>query len=134
MKHRALAYAGVILGVVLMMSSYAVPMASAAGGTAMITSVGCRTDLTGAPLSVTYEYSGFPGSVRTVNFHVANVVAGDQQAAVKGGTGPQGGVTAFFQRPNGTSPFTWGEVTVELLGNSGKVIQGSTIMSASVTC
>jgi hypothetical protein len=132
MKLRALGYAGVVLGVVLMMSSYAVPVASAAGGTAMITSVGCPANH-GGDLGVTYEYSGFPGSVRTVDFHVANVVAGDQQAAVKGGTGPQGGVTAFFA-PNGTSPFDWGQVTVQLLGNSGKVIQGSTIMSTPVPC
>ena len=135
MKHRALACAGVVLGVVLMMSSYAVPMASAAGGTAptaMITSVGCPSDLGGA-LSVTYEYSGFPGSVRTVDFQVAN--AGDQQAVVKGGTGPQGGIPAFFAIPSGqTAPYTWGVVTVQLLGNSGNVIKGSTMMSASVTC
>jgi hypothetical protein len=130
MKHRALAYAGVVLGVVLMMSAYTAPMASAAGGTAptaMITSVGCRTDLGGA-LAVTYQYSGFPGSVRSVDFHVEHVVAGDQVASVKGGTGPQAGVTAFFAVPNGISPFTWGQVTVQLLGNSGKVIQGSTFV------
>jgi hypothetical protein len=129
MKLRALAYAGVVLGVVLMMSSYAEPMASAAGGsapTAMITSVGCPSGFNGA-LSVTYQYSGFPGSVRTVDFLVQN--AGEQTQAVKGGTGSQSGNTAFFQVPQGgISPFTWGEVTVQLLSNSSKVIQGSTIV------
>ncbi len=121
MNHRALAYSGVaLLGILAF--SFTAPMASAASGngpTATITSVGCGVN---GSLFVIYQYSGFPGSVRAVDIAVRN--AGEAVIQVKGGTGT---VTQAFALPQGaTSPFTWGEVSAQLLGTNGRVIPGST--------
>ena len=120
MKHRALAYCGVVLGVAVLGSTFAEPMVSAQGGgtgpTATI-AVTCRST---GDLFVDYTYSGFSGAVRGVDIHVGKV--GDIVDAVKGGSGEI--IQAFNQSTVGT-PIAWGTVGAELVSHTGKVIAGS---------
>jgi hypothetical protein len=132
MKHRVLGCCGVVLGVIVLTSSFAVPMVSAqgngAGPTATI-AVTCRST---GDLFVDYSYSGFSGAVRGVDFHVDKV--GDIVVTVKGGTGEV--IQAFNQTAVGT-PINWGTVGAELVSHTGKIVGGSTTGWASgkaVTC
>jgi hypothetical protein len=98
------------------------------GPTASIT-VTCRGT---GDLFVDYTYSGFSGGVRGVDFLVGRV--GETVDAVKGGSGEV--VQAFNQSAVG-SPIDWGAVSAWLVGHTGKVIDGSTIVwnnSNPVTC
>jgi hypothetical protein len=130
MKHRVLAYAGVVLGVVALASSFAEPLAfaSGSGGSATTMAAGCST--TAGVLSVDYKYSGFSGGVRGVDFNVGNVA--DIVDAVKGGAGE---VTQDFHFPLGQSaPFTFTGISARLVSQSGKVIPGSTLSADPTTC
>jgi hypothetical protein len=131
MKHRVLACAGLTLGVVALVSSFAEPMAFAQGpsrATATIT-VTCRST---GDLFVGYTYSGFSGAVRGVDF--ANGIFGETVDAVKGGSGE---VIQAFNKTTVGSPIDWGAASAQLLGQNGKVIAGSTLVwenGTSVTC
>jgi hypothetical protein len=128
MKLRVLSYSGVVLGVIALTSSFAEPMVAAQGGgtgaTATI-AVTCRSQ---GDLFVDYTYSGFPGSVRGVDFHVGKV--GDIVDTVKGGTGEV--IQAFNLTTVGT-PINWGTVGAALVSRTGKVIGGSTTSWAGGT-
>lgn len=131
MKHRAPAYAGVVLGVVALASSFAEPMAFAngsSGPTAAIT-VTCQGQ---GELLVGDTYSGYPGSVRGVDFVTG--ISSEINDAVKGRSGE---AMQGFNRSNVPGPTDWGTVSVQLLGQSGKVIAGSTLVwenGASFIC
>jgi hypothetical protein len=131
MKHRAVAFAGIVLGIVALASSFAEPMAFAQGrtGPSATITVTCRS--TGV-LFVDDTYSGFPGGVRGVDFLVGKV--GETVDPVKGGSGEM--IQAFNQSTLG-SPVDWGAVSVQLLGQNGRVIAGSTVVwdtGSPVTC
>ena len=131
MKHRALAYAGMALGILALASSFAEPMAFAQGrtGPSATITVTCRS--TGV-LFVDDTYSGFPGAVRGVDFIVGKV--GETVDPMKGGSNE---VTQAFNQSRVGSPIDWGAVSVQLLGQSGRVIAGSTAVwdtGSPVTC
>ena len=131
MKHRALAYAGMALGIVALASSFAEPMAFAQGrtGPSATITVTCRS--TGV-LFVDDTYSGFPGAVRGVDFIVGKV--GETVDPVKGGSGE---VNQAFNQSNVGSPIDWGAVSVQLLSQNGRVIAGSPTVwetNSPVTC
>jgi hypothetical protein len=131
MKYRALACAGVALGIVALASSFAEPMASAQGSsrsTATIT-LTCRST---GDLFVDYSYSGFPGAVRGVDFAVG--IVGDTVDSVKGGSGE---VIQAFNKTFVGSPIAWGAVSAQLVGQNGRVIAGSVLVANggnAVTC
>jgi hypothetical protein len=128
MKYRALAYAGVVLGVVALASSFAEPFASGSTKSTAISAT-CSTTSTGV-LFVDYTYSGFSGGVRGVDFTVSNVA--DIVDAVKGGSGE---VRQAFHAPSGaSSPFTFTGITAQLVNQSGKVIAGSATSADPESC
>jgi len=130
MKHRALAYAAVVLGVVALASSFAEPVAFAQGSSGPTATITVTCQGPGA-LMVGYTYSGFSGAVRGVDIVVG--IVGETVDAVKGrsGEGGQG-----FNKSNLGSQ-NWGTVSAHLLSHRGAVIAGSTLVwndGNSVTC
>jgi len=131
MKHRALAYAGVMLGVVAFASSFAEPVALAQGNSCQTATIVVTCKGTGV-LSVDYSYSGFSGAVRNVQFDVGNF--GTTLDPVKGGSDDVS--QAFNQSLLGRS-IDWGGVSAQLLSHNGKVMAGSPLVwnnGSSVTC
>ena len=131
MKHRAFAYAGVALGVITLASSFAEPMAFANGHSGATTTVTLNCRSTGI-LFVDDTYSGFPGGVRGVDFAVG--IVGDVVDSVKGGSGE---VNQAFNRSLAGHPIAWGTVSAQLVGQNGRVIPGSTVVTNNgnpVTC
>jgi hypothetical protein len=131
MKHRVLACAGLTLGVVALVSSFAEPMAFAqgpSGATATIT-VTCQST---GDLFVGDTYSGFSGAVRGVDFVVG--IEGDTIVTVKGGSGE---VIQAFNKTIVGSPIAWGAVSAHLVGQNNRVIAGSVVVANGgnpVTC
>ncbi len=120
MKLRALAYAGVALGISALVSPLAEPMASAQGNPAQTATITVTCPSTG-DLFVDYAWSGFSGAVRGVDFVVG--IYGETIDPVKGGSGEV--IQAFNQTAVG-SPVDFGAVSAQLVSQSGKVIAGST--------
>src|SRR5215469_9210007 len=104
MRHRAFAYAGVVLGVVAL-ASFVEPMALAQGSNVRTATVTVTCQGTGEIL-VSYSYSGFPGAVRGVDFLVGSV-GSTPDMVVKGGDGQVG--QGFNQSASGTQ-VQWGTV------------------------
>jgi hypothetical protein len=131
MRHRALAYAGVVLGVAAL-ASFVEPMTLAQGSpvrTATVT-VSCQAP---GKLLVSDSYSGFPGAVRGVDFLVGSV-GSTPDMMVKGGDGQ---FSQGFNQPTSGSAVDFGTVGADLLDQSGKVIDGSTALGNNgnpVTC
>jgi hypothetical protein len=121
MKHRALAYAAVVLGIVAMASSFAEPVAVAQGSSGPTATITVTCQFPGA-LMVAYTYSGFSGPVRGVDFVVG--IGGETVAAVKG---KSGGAMQGFNKSNLGSQ-NWGAVSAQLLNQKGEVIAGSTVV------
>jgi hypothetical protein len=129
MKYRALAYAGVVLGVVALASSFAEPFAGGSTKSTATISAVCSTTSTGV-LFVDYTYAGFSGGVRGVDFSVSNVA--DITDPMKGGSGE---VRQAFHAPSGaSSPFTFTGITAQLVNQSGKVIAGSATSADPESC
>ena len=131
MKRRALAYSGVVLGVVALASSFAEPVALAQGNSAPTANITVTCRGTG-DIAVDYSYSGFTGAVHGVDFVVSNF--GEMVDTVKGGSGD---VNQSFNKSLLGTSVNWGAVHGQLLGHSGKVIAGSITVwnnGNSVTC
>lgn len=119
MKHRALAYAGVVLGVVALASSFAEPMAVANGSTGRTATITVTCQNTGE-IVVGLIYSGFSGGVRGADFFVG---AGETFDPVRGRSGDVG---QGFNQHNVGNPIDWGAISAQLVGQNGRVIAGST--------
>jgi hypothetical protein len=125
MRHRALAYAGVVLGVVAF-AAFVEPMALAQGSPVRIATVTVSCQGPGE-LLVSDSYSGFPGAVRGVDFLVGSVGSTPDMM----GKGGDGQLSQGFNQGGSGSTVDFGTVGAALLDQSGKVIDGSSALANS---